>query len=93
MTYWLNPLDKNRDKLCSETMMYWMLKDAQYHWENKEHVLMRIEEGYNVDTMIYIYESRVDMFACSIEADILDVLKSLKRDKEEYLNKKGSEEE
>ena len=65
------------DKLCFETMMHWLLKTSPCHWEDKEYVLERIEEGYDIETMIYIYESRVGMTACSIEQEILDTLKEM----------------
>ena len=60
-----------------ETLMHWLLKVRDSHWEDKDHVLERIEEGYDLKTMIYIYESRVEMTACSIEQGILDTLKEL----------------
>ena len=60
-----------------ETMMHWLLKTKDSEWEDKEYVLTRIDEGYDLDTMIEIYEARVDMFGCSIEDDILDTLKGL----------------
>ena len=60
-----------------ETMMHWLLKTKDSEWEDKEYVLTRIDEGYDLDTMIEIYEARVDMFGCSIEDDILDTLKEL----------------
>ena len=60
-----------------ETMMHWLLKTKDSEWEDKEYVLTRIDEGYDLDTVIEIYEARVDMYACSIEADILDTLKEL----------------
>ena len=66
------------DKLCVETLMHWALKTRSSDWENKRYVLTRLDEGYDIDTMIYIYESRVEMYACSIEADILEYLKGLK---------------
>ena len=66
------------DKLCVETLMQWLLKTKDSDWENEQYVLTRLDEGYDLETMIYIYESRVDMYACSIEADILECLKDLK---------------
>tara|TARA_R100001510_G_scaffold19994_1_gene17422 strand:- start:1993 stop:2289 length:297 start_codon:yes stop_codon:yes gene_type:complete len=60
-----------------ETMMHWLLKTRDSDWEDKEYVLTRIDEGYDLDTVIEIYEARVDMYACGIEADILDTLKEL----------------
>jgi len=65
------------DKLCFETLMHWLLKVRDSHWEDKKYVIARIEEGYDIETMIYIYESRVEMTACSIEQDILDTLKEM----------------
>lgn len=66
------------DKLCFETLMRWLLKVTDQHWEDKQLVLERIEEGYDLETMIHIYESRVEMTACSIEQDIVDTLRCLK---------------
>jgi hypothetical protein len=68
---------REQNKLCFETMMHWLLKTRDCHWEDKEYVLERTEEGYDLETMIHIYEARVDMTACSIEQDILDTLKEM----------------
>jgi len=68
---------REQNKLCFDTLMHWLLKVRDSHWDDKEHVLERIEEGYDLETMIHIYEARVDMTACSIEQDILVTLKEM----------------
>jgi len=68
---------REQNKLCFDTLMHWLLKVRDSHWDDKEHVLERIEEGYDLETMIHIYEARVNMTACSIEQDILDTLKEM----------------
>ena len=65
------------DKLCVETLTQWLLKTRDNRWDDKEYGLTRLNEGYDIDTMIHIYESRVDMYACSIEHDILECLKEM----------------